>query len=151
MKKAESVSNRGWYFDLLLMEKHRVKDSTPMTPAMSLIFALDVQLDRIFAEGLENRYARHAAMAGRVQRWAEEHDMPPLAPAPIRSKTVTSLVNKRGFLIADLNKFLMNCGMQIANGHGILKEKNYRIAHMGETTLEDIEALLAAIEEYISK
>ena len=45
----------------------------------------------------------------------------------------------------------MNCGMQIANGHGILKEKNYRIAHMGETTLEDIEALLAAIEEYISK
>ena len=41
MKKAESVTNRGWYFDLLLMEKHRLKDSTPMTPAMSLIYALD--------------------------------------------------------------------------------------------------------------
>ena len=53
MKKAESVTNRGWYFDLLLMEKHRLKDSTPMTPAMALIYALDVQLDRIFAEGLE--------------------------------------------------------------------------------------------------
>ena len=63
MKKAESVTNRGWYFDLLLMEKHRLKDSTPMTPAMSLIFALDLQLDRILEEGLENRFARHAAMS----------------------------------------------------------------------------------------
>ncbi len=29
MKKAETVTNRGWYFDLVLMEKHRLKDSTP--------------------------------------------------------------------------------------------------------------------------
>jgi aspartate aminotransferase-like enzyme len=42
MKKAETVKFRGWYFDLLLLEKHRQKDSTPMTPAMSLILALDV-------------------------------------------------------------------------------------------------------------
>jgi aspartate aminotransferase-like enzyme len=28
MKKAETVTNRGWYFDLVLMEKHRLKDST---------------------------------------------------------------------------------------------------------------------------
>ncbi len=150
MKKAETVPNRGWYFDLLLMEKHRLKDSTPMTPAMGLIFALDVQLDRILEEGLENRYARHAVMAGRVQKWAEDQDMPPLAAAGIRSKTVTSLVNRRGFVVADLNKFLLARGMRIANGYGILKEKNFRIAHMGETRLSDIENLLVAIEAYYS-
>jgi aspartate aminotransferase-like enzyme len=66
MQKAESVENRGWYFDLLRMEKHRNKDSSPATPAMSLIFALELQLDRILAEGLENRFARHSAMAKRV-------------------------------------------------------------------------------------
>ncbi len=44
--------NRGWYFDLVRMEKHRLKDSTPATPALSLIYALDVQLDRILAEGI---------------------------------------------------------------------------------------------------
>ena len=63
MAKAASVKNRGWYFDLLLMEDHRVKNSTPMTPTMPLIYALDLQLDRIQAEGLENRFARHASMA----------------------------------------------------------------------------------------
>jgi aspartate aminotransferase-like enzyme len=32
---AAGVPQRGWYFDLLRMEKHRLKDSTPATPAMS--------------------------------------------------------------------------------------------------------------------
>lgn len=150
MKKAQTVSNRGWYFDLLLMEKHRIMDSTPMTPPMGLIFALDVQLDRILEEGLENRYSRHAVMAGRVQKWAEDHELPPLAPAGFRSKTVTSLVNRRGIVVSELNKFLLARGMRIANGCGPLKEKNLRIAHMGETQLSSIENLLVAIEEFYS-
>jgi len=47
------VPNRAAYFDLVLMEKHRLKDSTPATPALSLIYALDLQINRILAEGLE--------------------------------------------------------------------------------------------------
>lgn len=151
LKKAESVENRGWYFDLLLMEKHRLKDSTPMTPVMPLIFALDVQLERIFAEGLENRFARHTAMAQRVQKWAEEKNVPPLAKEVYRSKTVSSLVNTPGFVVGDLNKFLLARGMRVANGYGKLKELNFRIAHMGETTLEQIDILLAAIDEFLAQ
>jgi aspartate aminotransferase-like enzyme len=151
MKKAETVKNRGWYFDLVLMDKHRTKDSTPMTPAMALIYALDMQLDRILAEGMEARFARHTAMAERVQSWAEAHDMPPLAPAGIRSKTVSSLVNSRGFEVGALNKFLLARGMRVANGYGKLKEKNYRIAHMGEIQMSDVETLLTAIEEFIAQ
>jgi aspartate aminotransferase-like enzyme len=70
MARAAEVPNRGWYFDYLLLEKHRNKDSTPMTPAMSLIWALDYQLDRMLAEGMENRFVRHSAMANRSQEWA---------------------------------------------------------------------------------
>ncbi|MEN4042225.1 MAG: alanine--glyoxylate aminotransferase family protein [Anaerolineaceae bacterium] len=151
MKKAESVTNRGWYFDLVRMEKHRIKDSTPMTPAMALIFALDLQLDRIFEEGLEARFARHSAMAERVQSWAEVAGMPPLANKPYRSKTVSSLVNTRGFVVGDLNKFLQARGMRLANGYGKLKEKNFRIAHMGEIHMSDVETLLAAIDEFVAR
>ena len=80
MEKAKSVENRGWYFDLVRMEKHRLKDSSPATPVMPLIFALDYQLNRILAEGLENRFARHSAMAKRVQDWADAHDFSMYAP-----------------------------------------------------------------------
>jgi aspartate aminotransferase-like enzyme len=149
MKKAESVTNRGWYFDLLLMEKHRLKDSTPMTPVMPLIYALDLQLDRIFAEGLENRFARHAAMAKRVQDWGAQHGMEPVAKAAYRSKTVVTMRNSLNWDISALNKFLQTRGMRIANGYGKLKDLSYRIATMGETTMKDVDTLLAAMDEYI--
>ncbi len=151
MKKAETVENRGWYFDLLRMEKHRLKDSSPATPAMSLIFALDLQLDRILAEGLENRFARHSAMAKHVQDWAEAHDLSMYAPEGYRSQTVTTIKNERGINVPDLNAFLQERDMRIAGGYGPIKESTFRIAHMGETQMEDIEKLLEAMDEFLQK
>jgi predicted phosphoserine aminotransferase len=151
MKRAEKIKNRGWYFDLVRMEKHRLKDSSPATPAMSLIFALDFQLDRILAEGLENRFARHSAMAKRVQDWAEEHDLSMYAPEGFRSQTVTTIKNERGWDVSALNKFLLERGMRIANGYGALKNITFRIAHMGEIQMSDIEELLQAMEEFLKK
>lgn len=151
MEKAAKVQNKGWYFDLVRMEKHRVKDSSPATPAMSLIYALDKQLDRILAEGLEARFARHSAMAKRVQDWAEAHDLNMYAPVGFRSQTVTTIKNERGWEVSALNKFLLERGMRIANGYGALKNITFRIAHMGETQMADIEALLQAMEEYLKQ
>lgn len=151
MEKAAKVQNKGWYFDLVRMEKHRLKDSSPATPAMSLIYALDKQLDRILAEGLEARFARHSAMAKRVQDWAEAHDLNMYAPAGFRSQTVTTIKNERGWEVSALNKFLLERGMRIANGYGALKNITFRIAHMGETQMADIEALLQAMEEYLKQ
>jgi len=148
MKKAESVENRGWYFDLLLMEKHRIKDSTPMTPVMPLIFALDVQLDRILAEGLDARFARHAAMAKKVQDWGIARGMEPLAKPEYRSKTVVTVKNELKWDISALNKFLQTRGMRIANGYGKIKDLTYRVATMGETSMADIDLLLAAMEDF---
>lgn len=145
---AQNVPNRGWYFDFLRMEKHRMKDSTPATPAISLIYALDVQLDRILAEGLENRYARHAAMAEMVQSWALEGDLGLFAPEGYRSATVTAVENKKGWDISEVNRFLKQSNMRIANGYGDLKGKTFRIAHMGETSIQDIRSLLEALDEF---
>ncbi len=148
LKKAETVENRGWYFDLLRMERHRMKDSTPATPAMALIYALDKQLDRIFAEGLENRFARHSAMARRVQEWAESRGFSLFAPEGFRSQTVTTIRNELGWDVGAVNKFLLERGMRIANGYGTLKNVTFRIAHMGELQMEDIERLLEALDEF---
>lgn len=151
MKKAESVSNRGWYFDLLLMEKHRLKDSTPMTPAMSLIFALDKQLDRILEEGLENRFSRHAAMSKKVQDFCIANGMEPLAKEPYRSRTVVTVKNELKWDISALNKFLQTRGMRIANGYGKIKDLTYRVATMGETTMEDIDKLLFGFADFMKQ
>ena len=148
MEYARGVPDRGWYFDLVLMEKHRLKDSTPATPALSLIYALDLQIERILAEGLEQRFARHAAMAGRVQSWALERGLSLYAPEGYRSKTVTTVENARGWDISALNKFLVERDLRIANGYGALKGVTFRIAHMGDLQIKDVNRLLNAMDEY---
>jgi aspartate aminotransferase-like enzyme len=149
LARANEVENRGWYFDLVRMEKHRTTNSTPATPATSLINALDFQLDRILDEGIEARFDRHAAMAARVQTWALDRGFELFAPEGFRSKTVTTVVNTREINFAELNAFLMARDMRLANGYGVLKGKTFRIAHMGELTLDDIENLLAAMDEFL--
>jgi aspartate aminotransferase-like enzyme len=150
MEYAAKVPNRGWYFDLVRMDKHLKKDSTPATPAMSLIFALDEQLKRIFDEGLEARFARHSSMARRVQDWALAHGFALFAQEGYRSQTMTAITNNLGLDFHGLNAYLMSRNMRIADGYRQLKGKTFRIAHMGENQLSDINNLLSAIEEYIS-
>jgi len=151
LEKANTVENRGWYFDLVRLEKHRLMDSSPATPAMSLIFALDRQLDRILAEGIEKRFARHSALTKRVHEWAEVQGLSLYAPEGYRSKTVTTIKNEASIDFADLNSFLIQRGMRLANGYGPLKNITFRIAHMGEIQMDDLEELFDAMEEYLKK
>ncbi|HZD57914.1 MAG TPA: alanine--glyoxylate aminotransferase family protein [Anaerolineales bacterium] len=151
MAYAEEVPERGWYFDLVRLEKHLYKDSTPATPAISLIYALDAQLDRILAEGLAARFARHRAMAKKVQDWALANGFDLFAPEGYRSQTVTTVANSREIDVPAMNAFLLQKGMRIANGYGALKGKTFRIAHMGETRVEDVEDLLEAMGEYLRR
>jgi aspartate aminotransferase-like enzyme len=64
LERAQRVPQRGLYFDFVEWEKFHLKHQTPATPAISLLWALDVGLERILAEGLANRFARHAQLAG---------------------------------------------------------------------------------------
>jgi len=63
--------------------------------------------------------------------------------------TVTCIENTRKTDIGALNKSLRERGMLISNGYGSLKDKTFRIGHMGDLTLEDMEALTEAMEEIL--
>jgi aspartate aminotransferase-like enzyme len=77
--------------------------------------------------------------------------MTPLAPEGYRSKTVSTINNSRGMDIAALNKFLQARGMRIANGYGDLKDKTFRIAHMGEINMADVKELLGYMDEFLAQ
>jgi predicted phosphoserine aminotransferase len=150
LERAAQVSHRGWYFDLLLLEKYHQRDYTPATPAISLLYALDFQLNRILAEGLEARQARHEQMAAEVQAWAQDH-FELFAAEGHRSRTVTAIRNIQAMDIAALNAHLAQHEMTIANGYGPLKDKTFRIGHMGDTQPSDIEELLSHINEFLAQ
>lgn len=148
LERAAAIPERGWYFDLVVFEKYRRRNQTPSTPAITLLYALDRQLDRILAEGLDARLARHAAMAIHVQAWALDR-FAILAREGYRSNSVTAVENTRGIDVGALNAHLARHDMQIANGYGKLRDLTFRIGHMGDHTLADMHALTAAIDEFV--
>jgi aspartate aminotransferase-like enzyme len=149
-KRAQGVKNRGYYFDLLqLLQFIREKNfQYPSTMTIPHMFALDRQMERIEKEGAEARFKRHCAMAGAVQGWAREKFA--LYPDErYASLTVTCIKNTRGISVADLNKELGKRNLTLSNGYGKLKEQTFRIAHMGDLQMSDIEELLGAIDDIL--
>ena len=150
-ERAEKVKNRGGYLDLLALYKYiKKKDyQYPSTPSISHMYALDYQLNYILnEEGLENRFARHIEMANIVREWAKKYFE--LFPEEgYLSNTLTTVKNTRGINVAELNKELGKRGFQISNGYGDLKEKTFRIAHMADCTVLEVNELLKNINDIL--
>lgn len=151
LERAKEVEFRGWYFDILALYKF-TKDHDyqyPSTPSVSHMMALDYQLDYIFnKEGIENRYKRHEDMAKATRAWAKKYF--DLFPAEeVCSNTITCVKNTRNVDIANLNKELEKRGMLISNGYADLKDITFRIGHMGDTSMEDMEELFYNINDIL--
>jgi aspartate aminotransferase-like enzyme len=142
------VASPGYYFQYADMDKRYEKGQTPATPAISLIRALDKQMDDILQAGLEARWARHKEMAAIVQDWARRH-FALYSDERFLSPTVTNVANTRGISVAGLNADLAKRGAMISNGYGALKEKCFRIAHMGDLTVTDVKWLLGQIDDVL--
>lgn len=149
LARAETVKDRGYYFDFVLLEKYLKRNQTPATPAISLLYALDRQLDDMLAEGMENRFERHLHMRDRTIEWARGRGFNLFAAEGFRSPTVTCLTNDLGLDVVALNQYLRRDGMIISNGYGPLKGKNFRIAHMGDAQLSELNTLLQSIDRYL--
>ncbi len=151
VERAKEVTHRGYYLDLLKLYKTIQKKDYqyPSTPSLSHMFALDYQLDKILnKEGLENRFNRHQEMADYVRAWAKKH-FELFAEEQYASNTLTTVKNTKGISVKELNQKLGERGYAISNGYGDLKEKTFRIAHMADTTMDEVKELLKVIEELI--
>lgn len=151
LDRARNVAHRGYYFDFLVLEKYLLRDQTPATPAISLLYALDKQLDDMLAEGMENRFQRHLELRDRTIDWAHGRELTLFAPEGYRSPTVSCITNDQDIDINEMNQYLRSQGMIISNGYGPLKGQNFRIAHMGDTQMHELEELLATMDQFLAK
>ncbi len=147
-ERGQTVPDRGYYFAWDVMDGKYEKHQTPATPAISLIQALNQQMDDMLAEGLENRWQRHIDMARYVRDWAREY-FKLFSDERYLSNTVTNIENSRGISVANLNAELGKRGAMLSNGYGTLKEKCFRIAHMGDIQLDDLKWLTDQIEDIL--
>jgi aspartate aminotransferase-like enzyme len=144
MERAREQGARGWYFDLGLLEDAAREHRPTQTPAIPLLFALDEQLARIEAEGLEARWARHAELGAIVARWCDaQPGCALLAPPGRRSWTVSAI--RTGGSTGPVIDRLAQEGWTVAPGLPPLRDSVIRIGHMGEVQPADLGRLLEAV------
>ena len=144
IKKAETVKNRGYYFDLIEIKEKADKDLPLTTPPVSLMYGMDYQLDKMLKEGMANRYARHHAMAETARAWARKR-FKLYAEEGYLSETIT-VVEAEKLDMGRLDKDLKARGFEVSPGYGKLKDTTFRIGHMGDLTVKDVQDLLKTID-----
>jgi len=149
LEKSKSVPARGYYFNFELWAKQAQKNQTLVTPSIPHIMALNYQCQRLLKEGIENVWARHAQMGEFVRAWAKEK-FALFCDEKYASDTLTAVKNTRGINVAEtINAIQQKHNTIFGNGYGKLKEQTFRIAHMGDITIEDLKELLGWIDEEI--
>lgn len=145
-KANEVASMPRFYFDLSKANNSLSKGETPWTPALSAIFAMDVALKRINDEGIENVFSRHAALGNFTRKNIESLGLSILPNKEVASNTVTAVAVPEDFDIARFRKILRDeHDVVVAGGQGALRDKIFRIGHLGYVVESDIRIALKAI------
>ncbi|MBP1689579.1 MAG: sgaA [Deltaproteobacteria bacterium] len=144
-RAAAAAKTPRFYFDLKRERDNQQKHTTAWTPAISLIFGLHEALRLIFAEGLENVFARHDRLARATRAGATALGLKLVAPsAP--SPATTGIYLPDGVPGKIVGYLRDKVGITFAGGQDQLKGKICRIAHLGYIGSFDIITALAALE-----
>jgi aspartate aminotransferase-like enzyme len=154
LARSAQATNKGYYFDLLPVMKSLEAHQTPSTPAISLLYALETQLQRILAEGMEQRWARHAEMRSLTIEWVERQQADGInvgvfAAEDHRSPTVTCISVPEGGSGPEVVSAMKARGWLIGGGYSRLKETTIRIGHMGDHQPDVLADLLDDLEKVI--
>lgn len=155
---AITVSEKAWrayerstlpkfYFDWKKYKKNLEKQTTPFTPAVSLILGLNEALKMIRDEGIENVIARHARLAEATRRGCEALGLKLFAPPEGRGSAVTPVWVPEGIDGKAIVKIMKDkYGVTIAGGQDEYAGKIFRVGHLGYFGEFDIITTLAALE-----
>ena len=145
----EAVEREGlprYYFDWRRERKAYEKGSTAFTPATGLLAGLAASLEMMKEEGRTRLFERHARLSALTREKVERlgFSLFPKVPAP--GLTVVSMPSEKpsSLLIQEMKK---RFGILLANGQEHLKDKIFRIAHMGYFTESDVLQVTRALEE----
>jgi len=122
------------------------------TPPVNMMYALHEGCRMALAEGLEERFSRHARIASAFRAGLRAIGLRLLCDDAVASSTLTVAYYPTGVRDAEFRKSMQEAfGIVVAGELGPLKDKAFRIGHMGNVKGSDILATLGAIEGSLSK
>ncbi|MGY0693630.1 pyridoxal-phosphate-dependent aminotransferase family protein [Virgibacillus sp. FSP13] len=150
-KVIEANPQPRFYLDLRKYRDNLAGNSTPFTPALSLLFGLEQTLTLMEKEGLQQVYDRHITMMAMLRSAVKALEIPLLTKDEAASPTVTAI--QLGDVDAEkLRKQVkQEFGLAIAGGQQHLKGKIIRVGHMGYCAPQDVLQLVSLLELGLSR
>lgn len=147
LARAKKHPYRGTYFDFVVYKEKADGDSVPSTPSIPHFYALAAQLHHILREeGLEARFERHRRMRDltleRTARFSKLASDPAAASASV---TALAPVLPPDAIRGEMKKR----GFTLGGGYGQWKDTTFRIGHMGDIPVADLEAMLDALADVV--
>lgn len=147
-KKPVASYYSDWKAWLPVMEAYIArKPSYFGTPPVNLVYALRESLRQILAEGLDARIARHKKMSDAFKAGGKAIG---LKPVPVRGDIAATTMSAYYFpdgVNTQVMGKIKERGVVVAGGlHAAIREKYFRVGHMGAISAADISATLSAIE-----
>ena len=152
-----TVSRKAWeahktakmprfYWDFTRAVKYLVDGQTPWTPAVPQCCALQEAFRILFAEGLDNCFKRHQQHRKAVHAGVAALGLNLFADRAHASPAVTAVRPPEGIGADDLRKICLNKhDVVLAGGQQTLKNKIFRIGHLGYVGPNDVIAALGAV------
>jgi aspartate aminotransferase-like enzyme len=158
------VSERGWravatsrlprhYWDFTAIKRtiSAAKPETPGTTPVHLVLQVAEALRMMHEEGLANVYDRHAAMAQRVREGVSALELSMQCPSlECKAATVTAIALPFGVAPRSIRDALKARGIWTAAGLGPYERRGFRIGHMGDIRMADVERTLSALRDVMT-
>ncbi len=149
-KRTTPVGNyySDWTEWLWIMQAYEArKPAYFATPAVNLVWALNVSLKAILSEGMEPRFLRHRKMSSAFKAAMTAMNLKQLPLRPeLMANTLSAVYYPQGVDKVVL-KYIEEAGVIVAGGlHPAVRDQYFRVGHMGAVTPGDIVTTVSAIE-----
>src|SRR5215467_7829529 len=149
---SRSARSPRYYFDWRQAKKNADGGSTPWTPAIGVLYAVQEGIRMLEEEGLENVFARHSRLARATQAGLAALGFTLFAAEGYRSPTVTSAVPMPGLDVGAYRRLLRTRhGVVIGGGQGKMAGKLLRVGHLGAVTDGDVVQVLWSMERALEE
>jgi serine---pyruvate transaminase len=160
-----ALSDRAWaavktgklprnYFDFDAIRKEVSKEfpETPGTPPVDIVLQIAEALRLMHEEGLDHIYQRHAQMAAQARTGAKKLGLALQCPdLGAFSATLTAIAAPDGVSPKDIRDGIRARGILTAGGLGKYKDSSFRIGHMGDIRVADVDRTLTALAETLAE
>ncbi|MBN1349320.1 alanine--glyoxylate aminotransferase family protein [candidate division KSB1 bacterium] len=151
-----ALNDRGWkaaaksdlpkfYLSLKAARDSLKKDSTPFTPATTIIRGLEAALSMIKEKTLERLWFEHQVFGDAVRAAIRALGLSLLSRQPSNALTAV-IVPEQLSCKAIISGLEQNFGIIVSGGQGHLKDKIFRIGHIGFYDISDIIGIISALE-----